>query len=150
MTFQRESWEQFQKDAEELIEMNFRDLGLNKNKLKLAVNEEIFKEIDGKGRLHIITAREKGKLVGYHVSALLPHMHYKDAGLMAYTDAYYVHTDYRKGGTGAKLFMEVERTLRERGVSKFYMTTKAHSDNGKLLEALGYEFTDRVFTKMLI
>lgn len=147
--FARETWAQLERDGQELFRLNFRDLGLNQDKVQLALNSSIFAEVEGKGVLHIITARANGKLVGYHVSALLPHMHYKDAGLMVYTDAYYLHSDYRAGGTGAKMLMEVERTLRERGATKFYISTKVHSDNGPLLEAMGYSFTDKIFTKLL-
>jgi GNAT superfamily N-acetyltransferase len=150
ISFQKESWKDLERDGQELFAMNFAELGLNKDKVFLAPNSSLFEEIDQKGVLHIITARKDGKLVGYHISALLPHMHYRDAGMMGYTDAYYVHPEHRKGGLGAKLLIEVERTLRERGATKFYISTKAHSDNSELFEALGYSFTDKVFTKMLI
>jgi GNAT superfamily N-acetyltransferase len=149
VSFQRETWDALERDGQELFALNFRDLGLNKDCISLAPNSALFREVEGKGVLHVITARADGKLIGYHISALLPHMHYKDAGLMAYTDAYYVHPEHRKGGIGAKLIMEVERTLTERGATKFYMSTKAHSDNTELLEAMGFHFTDKVFTKML-
>lgn len=149
ITFQRESWDEFYPDGAYLFPMNYEELALNKEDVSLDVNAESFAEIDAKGILNIVTARSEGKVVGYHISALLPHMHYRSAGLMAYTDVYFVHPDYRKGGCGAKLLMEVERTLKIRGVPKFYMSTKVHADNSKLLEALGYTFSDRIFTKVL-
>jgi hypothetical protein len=147
ISFQRESWATLEQDGQELFRMNYEELGLDHDKIKLSPDSERFLEVEAKGLLHIITARAP-RLVGYHISALLPHMHYREAGQMAYTDAYFVHPDYRNG-CGAKLLLEVERTLRERGASKFYMSTKIHSDNGPLLEALGYRFTDKIFTKVL-
>jgi L-amino acid N-acyltransferase YncA len=147
--FAVERWLDFYWDARWLFPLNYEELALNKDKITLDVNADKFKELDEKEILHIVAARTDGKVVGYHISALVPHMHYESAGLMAYTDVYFLHPDYRRGGTGAKMLMEVERTLRQRGIRKFYMSTKAHMDHSAMLAAMGYKFTDRIFTKVL-
>ena len=149
VTVQREKWDDFVVEALPLFKMNYQELSTDKATIPLDVREEEFSNLDAKGVLHAVTAREDGKLIGYHISALLPHMHYKSSGLMAYTDVYFLHPDYRIGTTGIKLLNEVERTLAERGIKKFYIGTKIHSDNGALLEALGYRPTDRIYTKLL-
>jgi L-amino acid N-acyltransferase YncA len=144
-----ERWPEFFRDGAYLFPMNYQELALNKDKVSLEVNAELFSEIDQKEVLNIVTVRDDGKLVGYHVSALLPHMHYKGAGLMGYTDVYFLRPDYRRAGTGIRLLRKVETSLAERNVPKLYMSTKVHSDNGPLLEAMGYTFSDRIFTKVL-
>jgi hypothetical protein len=80
---------------------------------------------------------------------LLTHLHYKDAGLMYYTDVYYLKPEHRRGGNGAKFMIAVQQILKFRGVVKLYMSTKVHQDNGPLFERLGMKLSDRVFTKML-
>jgi GNAT superfamily N-acetyltransferase len=149
VTCQREKWDDFVVEALPLFRMNYNELSIDKATIPLDVREEEFSKLEGKGVLHAVTARDDGKLIGYHISALLPHMHYASAGLMAYTDVYFLHPAFRRGTAGIKLLQEVERTLKERGIKKFYMSTKAHSDNGPLLQALGYKLADHIYTKLL-
>jgi hypothetical protein len=54
----------------------------------------------------------------------------------------------RKGGGGVRLFIEAERSLREKGVVKTYLSTKVHKDNTAIFERLGWRLTDKVFTKL--
>ena len=68
----------------------------------------------------IATVRDDGRFVGYTILAIMPHLHYKSAGLMAMIDVYYLKPEYRKGGTGAKMIMFAEKTLWEKGVKKIY------------------------------
>lgn len=109
----------------------------------------MYVDADERGIGHIATVRDEGKLVGYAILAVMPHLHYKSAGPMAMIDVYYLKPAYRKGGTGAKMIMFAELTLKAKGVTKVYFSTKVHLDNGKLLEALGFKFSDKVYTKLL-
>ena len=124
-------------------------LALNQDEIKLACDEEKYEQGEAAGNLIVITAREEGELVGYYYGMLLNHLHYKDAGLMCYTDVYYLKPGHRKGGAGARFMIAVQQILKFRGVVKLYMSTKVHQDNGALFERLGMKLSDRVFTKLL-
>ncbi len=124
-------------------------LALNQDEIKLACDEEKYEQGEASGNLIVITAREEDELVGYYYGMLLTHLHYKDAGLMCYTDVYWLKPEHRKGGNGAKFMIAVQQILKFRGVVKLYMSTKVHQDNGALLERLGMKLSDRVFTKLL-
>lgn len=149
MTFQVERWPIFWRDCQELTPIHWAEAALDKDVIKLSIMPENYYACDEKGILHIVTARHEGKMVGYFIANVVIHPHYKEAGLMAFTDMYFIHPDFRKGGTGAKLLIEVERTLRERGVVKLYISTKVHEDKSALLKALGYKPADLSFTKLL-
>lgn len=97
----------------------------------------------------IVTARDRGRLVGYWVGALLPHMHYPEAGEMAHTDMYFLDPRYRTGGNGIRLIDMAEQEARKRGAVKFYISCKIHEDHTRMLEAMGFRKTDYVFTKRL-
>jgi len=136
------------RDAAELFPLQWQELGLNKDKIAgIAPNEEQYRLLEQEGHLHCVTVRIDGKMVGYYISSVLNHLHYKDAGLMAFTDLYFLSPEYRRGGIGTKMLLFLEQTLKARGVVKIYLSTKAHADNGPLFEALGYRFTDRIFAK---
>lgn len=99
--------------------------------------------------MHVVTARDGGKLVGYIICFVMPHFHYKSSGLTALADMYYLLREYRKGGLGARMFMEMERGLKERGVIRAHMSCKAHEDHSKLFQRMGWKLTDYTFSKLL-
>lgn len=114
----------------------------------MAVDEEKYSALDQRGMLHIVTVRSDARLVGYAIAFVMPHMHYKDAGDMAYTDMYFVLPDYRNG-SGVKLFMELERSLRERGVVNVFTSCKVQQDHSLLFERLGWVWQDKTFSKYI-
>ena len=99
--------------------------------------------------MQVVSVRKDGELIGYHMGLIVTHPHYKDAGLMSTTDMFYILPEHRKGGVGAKLIMAVEAAMRERGVVKAFISTKLHQNHTDLFEALGWEPTDTVFSKIL-
>jgi GNAT superfamily N-acetyltransferase len=149
LSFKVERWPQFWPDLQKLQYQHWQELALDRERIKLGVDDTRFGVIDEQGLLHILTVRDEGNLVGYFLAVVMAHLHYKDAGLMAFTDMYFVIPEYRVGGCGVKMFMEVERTLRERGVVKIYLSCKVHQDHSELFEALGYNASDISFTKYI-
>jgi len=147
--FALERWADFVKDGEALFPEHYRELARDQDKIALDVNYALYEDADARGIGHIATVRDDGKLIGYTILAVMPHLHYKSAGPMAMIDVYYLKPEYRRGGIGAKMIMFAERTLREKGVKKIYFSTKTHLDNGPLLSALGFMHSDDVYTKLL-
>lgn len=149
VSFQVEPWSEFYLDAAPLFEKHWQDVAIDQDHIKLNVNVEKYAELDASGLLHIVSVRSDGRLVGYYMAFILPqHMHYVDAGPMAFTDVYYLLPEER-GSAGAKLMMVAEQTLRARGVVKAYLSCKVHQDHTELFEALGWTLTDKAFTKRL-
>ena len=149
ITYQVERWAEFVKDGEQLFPCHYKELARDQDKIPLDINYDLYVDADARGIGHIATVRDDGKLAGYALLGVMPHLHYKSAGLMAMIDVYYLKPEYRVGGIGARLLMFVEITLREKGVRKIYFSTKVHQDHGKLLEALGFSFSDKVYTKIM-
>lgn len=149
MTFQQEKWADCVHEMREIWPEHWASLALDKEQIALACDEAKYEQGEALGCLHIVTARADGKLVGYYYGMLMHHLHYKDAGLMCYSDVYYLKPEYRKEMNGILFLRAVEKSLKDRGVVKLYISTKAHQDNGKLFEFLGMKLSDRVFTKLL-
>lgn len=147
LTFQVERWADFWRDCQELTPIHWKEAALDQDKISLSIKPENYQICDESGILHIVTVRDGEKMVGYFVANVVVHPHYKEAGLMAFTDMYFVHPDYRKGGTGVKLILEVERTLKARGVVKAYISTKVHENKSAMLTGLGWKPSDLSFTK---
>lgn len=150
ISFQVEHWADFERDATELWPRHWEELALDKDKFALGIDFEKFRHLESLELLHLVTARNEGKIVGYYLAIVMPHMHYKDAGKMAFTDMYFILPEFRKGSVGIKLFTEAERTLKERGVVKAYLSCKAHKDVSTIFETLGWRLSDISYTKVFV
>lgn len=148
ITIQEERWEPFVKDGWPLFLIHYDELSLDK-KFKLALDPTPYLEAERKGTLFLVTMRDNGILIGYFVGAIVNHLHYAQAGPMVSTDMYFILSEYRNGNTGLKFFADIEARARTKGAVKFYITCKAKLDISPMLEAMGFHFTDRVFTKLL-
>jgi hypothetical protein len=149
ITFQREPWGNFYPDGCKLFPQHWKELAVNQEKIKLDIDAERYAKMEELGMLYILTARRGERLIGYLMAFLMPHFHYKSAGLMAVTDMYFVLPEFRTG-TGLRLFLNFEQRMRELGVVQMITSCKLHSDHTALLERLGWQWTDKTFMKLLV
>lgn len=148
ITYQQESLTTCKDDANWLLEQHWEEIALNKDAIKLNPDWDTYFDLEDKGILKVFTARTEDKLVGYFVVLCRSHLHYKDH-LFAFNDVLYLHKDYRKGLTGAKLMKFAEKCLKDDGVSVLVVNTKRHKPFDILLSWLGYKHVENVYTKLL-
>lgn len=133
---------------EALWPAHWEEVAINRDSIKLAPDYQSYEAFADAGALHIVTAREAGKIVGYLINIVRPHLHYKN-DLHGFADVYYIQPEHRQGWAGVKLFKYAEKTLEARGVKKLFMGTKLHLDMSRLFERMGWHETERLFTKVL-
>lgn len=92
------------------------------------------------------TIRKDGNLVGNCACYLSRSLH--TGRVKAQEDTMYVAPDYRKGRLALKFFRFCEQKLLELGVKEISVTTKEGTSVHRLWEHLGYEFSDRVLSKV--
>lgn len=147
ITYAVERWKDIQgPELEELLQIHWEEIALNKNAIKLAVDYDRYNQLDEANCFHVVTVRDENRLIGYHAAIISTHLHYKN-DLMAFSDVYFLRKEYRKGRTGIKLFQFVEKALKERGVKKVIINTKKHLDMSKLFDYLGWHETETIYTK---
>ena len=134
-------------ELSELYQEHYDELSVTKE-FQMEPYYEMFDKLQDSGMLRVITCRVDGKLAGYIVFMIQPHMHYKSC-ITAFEDAYFISKPYRKGRIGIKLFQYAEEVLKGLGVHRIIYGTKIHLDNSRLFEYLGYKHTDKVYTKLL-
>lgn len=149
ITYQRELLADFFRDAQVLFPQHYDELALNKGQIKLSLDVSRYEMLEKENALHIATVRDDGNMVGYFVSFLIPHMHYKDAGTMGMCDMYWLAPSHRIGGVGARFLCFVEKCMKELKVSKLYWSHKVHQDHSDLFKALGFTPSDIMYTKMV-
>lgn len=123
-----------------LFNTHWEDLALNKDKVKLNPQYEVYRDKERKGELFAASIREDGRIVGYYIGFIGRALHYADM-LMCTPDIYYIHPAARFKNAGTVLFNFVEMELRRRGVQYWVVGDKNH-------KALGAFFEFHSFTKI--
>lgn len=144
--YQLERWQDAESEMAEHFSAHCAEVGADPGRFTLSPDYAMFRALQDSGNLAVITARDDGRLVGYHVSLVRRHMHYDS--LTAYTDIFYIAPPYRKGMIGVKLFKAAEDVLTAMGVERIYTGTKLKLDIGPILERLGYNAIERLYTKV--
>ena len=148
VTYQIEKFEDIYLDIQQIFDDHWEEVALDKEAIKLNPDYDKYIMLSKTDILHMVTAREDNKIIGYHISVIYPHIHYKDS-LTCFTDIFFIVKEKRKGFTGIKLLKFMEESVKAKGVQKIYMGTKLHIDISLLLERLNYKQIEKIFTKVI-
>jgi len=136
--FQIEHWLDILDELKPLILEHWSELKEDVD-IPLNFDWDRYAQLDQLGKLHVVTARINGWLIGYDTGVLLDdHLHHKGT-LVCCTDITWMRPEYRKGMTGYKMMKFFRDTLIARGVKKIFFacTTKRNID--VLFRRLGYK-----------
>ena len=137
--FACESFKETLPEFQYLLPIHYLDLALNKDKVPLQPQFNIYFEREDSGNLIFVTARnDENQIIGYFIGFVAPGLHYKTC-LTCHMDIFYIHKDYRKGRLGIKLFQFVEKELKNRKVQRWFVGSKIHADVSSLFKYLKFE-----------
>jgi len=148
ITYQQEFLDTCKKDCQELIRLHWEEIALNKELIKLNPDWDAYHTLENSDKLKIFTARVKEELVGYFVVITGSNLHYKDH-VFAVNDILYLSKEHRKGRTGLKLIKFAEKCLKKDGVSVLSINTKVHKPFDSLMEYMGFNLIERVYSKYI-
>lgn len=148
ITYQQEFLATARPDAQKLLEAHWEEIALNKGKIALNPDWEAYEALESSGKLKIFTARGDDRLIGYFVVIVGVNLHYKDH-VFAVNDILYLDKEHRKGRTGLKLIKFAEKCLKEDGVSVLSINTKVHKPFDSLMEYMGFNLIERVYSKYI-
>ncbi len=148
ITFQLESFADRLEELKPILPIHWEELALNKDKVPLDPQYEVYIERENRGELMFMTCREDGHLAGYFVGVIAPGLHYKTC-LTLTMDVFYIHPDYRGAGAGWHLFKAVEKEAKRRRVQRMFVGSKMHKDASWLFEKLGYQEVERYYSTWL-
>jgi len=148
MEFALENLANVRREIEPLLEKHYDEIALNKDIIKLNPDWEGYARLDAINALRVYTARKDGKLVGYFVVIVSKSLHYRDH-LFANNDIIFLAKSARRGLTGMKLIKYAVEALRAEGITKLHINTKAHQPFDPILERMGFEEIERVYSLVL-
>jgi len=117
--------------------------------IPLAVDTEVYEQINTSGNLRLYTARVDGELIGYACFMLKHNPHYSTS-LQAVADVVFIAEAYRRGRLGLKLLQYSDDELTRDGAQVVYHHVKlVHPALGKLLEHIGYEAIETIYVRRI-
>jgi len=136
-------------EMRELYPEHWAEIALDKDAIQLEPDYATYDLLARTNVLHLVTARDgEGKLVGYHLSMIHPHLHYRSS-ITCFTDVFFLKKDYRRGMAGYKMLKFFRDSVKARGVQKIYMSTKLSLDLGPIMDRLGFKPIERIYTMVL-
>jgi GNAT superfamily N-acetyltransferase len=144
MKYQRESFAEVIEDIKPLLAKHYQEICAFPDKLKLNPDYDKYIALDEIGCLHVVTAREESKLIGYMVTFIAPHIHYQDT-VQGINDILYVSESHRGTTTGYKLFKAAMKELKKEGVELLSMHMKKKHEFRRLLAGLGFQGTEEIW-----
>lgn len=148
ITAQVEPWREFVAEAQPMLPLHWEELALNKDKVPLDPMYEVYDAKDDAGHVLVVTLRQDGVLKGYFIGFVSPGLHYRTC-LTLTMDIFWTHPDIRGGFAGVRLFREVEREAKRRGVQRIFYGSKLHKDASRLFEFLKFSEVERFYTKWI-
>lgn len=131
-----------------ILPSHFEELALNKDKVPLSPQYDVYLEREKRGELIFMVLRDAGEMVGYFLGFIAPGLHYSTC-LTCTMDIFYVRQENRGNGGGFILFKAVEEELRRRNVQRWFMGSKMHKDASYLFEKIGAQPCEVYYSKWL-
>ena len=152
-----EGWSSVLREMVPLWSDHYREVALDKDVVPLSPDFLRYYGLESEGKLHVVTVRKDGPLVGYLVAIVQTHLHYSTT-LFATFDLFYLKPEERIGWRGVSLFRAAERSLRQRGVTIVQGNTKVHVspvtgkslDVGPIMKFLGWTEVERTYRKRVL
>ncbi len=148
LTLQVESFTELLDELKPLLPLHWEELAINKDKVPLDPQFDIYIRREAAGEVMMVTARRDGALVGYFIGFVAPGLHYKTC-LTLIMDIFFIHPSARNGFAGVKLFKAVEAEAKRRGVQRIIVGSKIHADASILFERLSYSPVETYFAKWI-
>jgi ribosomal protein S18 acetylase RimI-like enzyme len=115
---------------------------------ELDIDWEKYIQLEMSGLLVMITARVDDKIVGWVITIIHPHLHFKST-LYGLTDSFYVLPEYREHPLVEELVDEYEVQMIEAGVKRINIASAPWPWLLKALKKLNYRKTECILAKWL-
>lgn len=147
LTLQRETADAFIADAAPLLEAHFQEIAHYPD-IKLNPDYDVYRQMEAMGALRVFTLRDEGVLRGYAIFLVRANVHYSDS-LQAVQDVLFLEAPLRKQALGARMIEWCDEQLRRESVQVVHHHVKLAFNFGPLLERLGYEPVEMIYSRRL-
>ena len=138
ITYQPETYDSCIHVIKPMFFAHWKEIACNQDTVILEPDFDKYKNIEENGMLRIFSARDGGELVGYFISFVSPHLHYKST-IYAMNDIMYVIPSYRGSTVGYRLIKGAMTDLKVNcNADILVIHMKVKHEFRKLLNRLGF------------
>lgn len=131
------------------MEAHWEEAGSQFDIKNLELDKELYTALQAQGSYDGVEAFYDGKPIGYMSFFISPNPHLKGQ-LVAQSDAFYVHPEYRGIGVFSKMRKESEKILKEiKGVEVIQLLMSNRVNISRILTRAGYKETNVLYSKRL-
>ena len=112
ITYDTELYSSCIEEIKPLFYKHWLEIAGHQDTVKLDPDFDRYQSIEEMGSLRIFTVRDDGKLIGYFISFIMPHIHYRNT-VYALNDILYLAPEYRGGTIGYRMFKLVMKDLKD-------------------------------------
>lgn len=135
-------------EMQEILRMHWKEIAMYKDVIAFKPDYEAYFLMDAEDRLQIVTVRKDAKIIGYYISFIYVHPHYKD-NKFAQNDILFIHPDYRGSTVAYRMFKFAEKELKKIGCSVNTIHMKVEFPFERLCEKLGMDKHEIVYSKYI-
>ena len=148
MKYTLEKYRDIIEELKEIYIPFFKEVDIYPESPRPNVDHDQFIALENINGLQLVTTRESGKLVGFHISSVITDIFYKHI-LTGYVLCYYLLPEFRGNGNGTRMFAFADESFKKSGVERVFMSRKIYIPNEPLFLKLGYTQLESGYTKAL-
>jgi len=145
---QIEKFADFMEEFDQLCKQHWHEVARNREIIPLSPDYNQYLKLDEMGMLCCSTARDKGKLIGYCINIITPHMHYSKT-IFALNDLLFVTRSKRGFFVGTELLKKAIDEMKKRNVKVFHMHAKIAHDIKPIMKRLDFIGIETIYEKVL-
>lgn len=146
--YDRQHLKEVKEEIAPMLDAHYEEVAMYQDHIELNPQWEMYENLELMDRLFIFTMRDEGKLIGYSVFFLNPHMHYADHEF-AMNDIVYIDPDRRGTEETVNFFKWCEKHMRDCGTSVISYHMKVYKPFQTLMTILGYDHAEHMYTKYI-
>jgi GNAT superfamily N-acetyltransferase len=131
-----------------LLEEHWAEIATDKS-IELAPDFDNYQLLQDTDHLHMLFCRDEiNQIIGYMVTFITPHMHYKNM-IYAQNDLIYIHPNHRRGSLASRMLKVFEQQMKEKGVDVIHMHVKVAFEFGAMLTRIGFMHEENIYRKKI-
>lgn len=132
----------------DLLIKHWNESARNKELMVLKPDYSKYEALEASGITVSLAAYLDGKLIGYSVNFLQPHLHYSEL-MCGYNDLLYVDDAHRNSSVGLRLIRETVKELRARGAKLMLWHAKVDTKLSNILPKVGCKVQEIIYSQEL-
>lgn len=145
ITFAVEKLDSCLEELKPLLNEHWEEIAWYKDKISYVPSYDKYYALEDAGVLHIVIARDEGKIIGYYVSMVNYSLHYMNTKF-AVNDILFIHPDYRGGSAAYRMFKFAFKELKKIGVDCITIHMKTDFPFDRLCESLGMKKQEYLYS----